>query len=199
MMTFDEICKKHKADKATVHHVTPHGYAPAYDRTFSHFRNAEVNIMEIGVGSGESIRSWLEYFPNAHVYGVDLVHDTNEWNSTGVTPDPRYTFATGDQSDENFWTGFFNNWKVRMDAIIDDGSHMVHHVIPCFNALWPHVSVNGFYCIEDLACSYGQIFLRPGWPTHMDFIKAKLDDVHNSGAVKSFYMVKELAIFQKGA
>jgi len=43
------------------------------------------------------------------------------------------------------------------DIIIDDGSHMSHHIIASFNALFPHVRPGGIYVVEDLATAY--------WPT----------------------------------
>lgn len=40
------------------------------------------------------------------------------------------------------------------DIIIDDGSHMVRHVIASFEALFPYLRRGGLYIIEDLHTSY---------------------------------------------
>ena len=52
------------------------------------------------------------------------------------------------------------------DVIIDDGSHLVDHIIGSFEILWPKVKSKGFYCIEDLGCTYVEDLIpyRDSWP-----------------------------------
>ena len=48
------------------------GYIPHYENLFSNIRNDVTKVLEIGVETGRSHRMWLEYFPNATIYGFDI-------------------------------------------------------------------------------------------------------------------------------
>ena len=41
-----------------------------------------------------------------------------------------------------------------VDIVIDDGSHMVEHVLTSFNVIFPRMSPNGIYAVEDTRTSY---------------------------------------------
>jgi len=197
-MTLDEIAIKHGTDKATTHPVKGHGYAPHYARFFDELRNSPIKFLEIGVGGGESIRTWLEYFPNASIFGVDNVVNTNPWNTPKSGIHGRYTFVSGDQSDETMWKCLTADYGTDWDIIIDDGGHYADQVITSYKFLWKHVRSGGLYCIEDLAVAYGgPPFTPSGWPNHMDFIKDKLDDINLRDDIESLNFSKELAIITK--
>ena len=38
----------------------------------------------------------------------------------------------------------------RFDIVIDDGSHILEHIIKTFTHIFPHVKKGGYYFIEDL-------------------------------------------------
>lgn len=199
-MTLDEIAIKHGTDKATVHPSGGHGYAPHYDRLFTRVRHDCLSVLEIGVGGGESIKTWLDYFPKAEVCGVDIVQDTNPYNTAGSGVHERYTFCPGDQSMAGFWQRFIGEQGGDWDIIIDDGSHRNDHIIVTFCALWSHLKPGGFYCVEDLAVGYspGSVFIQPGWPGHADFFKAKLDEVlQGKHEIDWMTLSHELAVIRK--
>lgn len=199
MKTLDEIAIEHGTDKATLHHVKGHGYAPHYSKVFDPIRHAPIKFLEIGVGGGESIRTWLEYFDNASVFGVDNVQGTNPWNTVGVGAHLRYKFVYGDQSDETFWKCFAVDYGSNWDVIVDDGGHTSKQVITTHKMMWPHISSGGLYCIEDLgvALDAGSVFLTPGWPGHLVLIRGEAEKMHRGSDVDSIQMSKELAIFRK--
>jgi len=199
MKTLDEIAIQHGTDKATVHPlIKGHAYAPHYDRIFTPIRDLPIRFMEIGVGGGESIKTWLEYFPNAKVFGVDIVCNTNPWNTADSNADPRYTFMAGDQAKPEFWTAFIEKNGGSFDVIVDDGGHYDYQIITSFTCLWPHIVPGGLYCIEDLAVAYGgSPFTNAGWQNHMDFVKDKLDDINRHPHIESLHFSKELAIIKK--
>lgn len=200
METLDSICVRNGADKGSTHHVNGHDYARHYDFAFDSIRNNPIKIVEVGVGSAESIQSWLDYFPKAQVFGVDIVHDTNVWNTPGEKPAPRYTFVTGDQSSEDFWIAFVAKHGSDWDVFIEDGSHMIWHVIPCFKFMWPHVKSGGYYCVEDTGVCYGagSVFLNAEFPTHAQWISSMVDEMHQGrGDIDSFYLARELVIMRK--
>lgn len=197
LMTLDQIAIKNGADKGSTHPVKGHDFARHYDQAFRHIRLAQIRVLEIGCGGGESMRMWLEYFENAFIFGVDIVEKTNPWNTPGTNVHPRYQFLQGNQSDPVMWQCLFANWGKPFDIVIDDGSHMSDDVNSCLIHLWPAVRSGGYYCIEDLGCSYSSIFQRsPKSP--MDVLIDKLNPLHiGYSDIDSIYFAQELAIIRK--
>jgi hypothetical protein len=63
-----ELCqlgRKYRTDKA------PHGYTKVYYEVMKDFRNDNVDIFEIGIYFGASLKMWEEFFPNGKIYGID--------------------------------------------------------------------------------------------------------------------------------
>lgn len=202
MKTLDQIAVEMGADKGSSHHVKGHDYARHYDAAFSHIRSHPIKVLEIGVGSAESMRTWLEYFPNAVVLGLDIVHDTNLWNTPGGKPHPRYTFSYIDQSSEPEWGKLIEEYGSDWDIVVDDGGHSSQQIITTFKKMWPHVKRGGFYAIEDLGCAYSSLefFCTPGWQNHMDFIKDMLDQINRGqNDIDRLQFSNELVILQKKA
>jgi hypothetical protein len=199
MKTLDEIMISSGTDKATQFtrtYAKPKGYTIHYERFLEPIRNGSIRLLEIGVGGGESIRGWLEYMPNAHIQGVDIVHSTNPWNSESPNADDRYRFSAGDATSAVFWSGYRHG--IMFDVIIDDGCHMSKDVIETFRILWNHVTPKGLYVIEDLGCSYSSIFQTPGIKTGVEMLKEHIDAIHNASSdIESIYFSKELAILKK--
>lgn len=202
-MTLDELFIKYGSDKGTIH-ANAHGYASHYEPVFAPIRNEPVRLLEIGVGSGSSIQAWLDYFQKATVFGVDLSHDTNPWDTADSRADPRYVFVPGNQASQEFWDKFMAEYGPGWDIIVDDGGHYADQVITSFNCLWPHLKGGGTYCIEDLNVSYpdlwekyGDSFVKPPWISQMEFIKNKLDEINRGIEIESLHFSKELAIIKK--
>jgi hypothetical protein len=199
LKTLDELAIFHQTDRATAFtrtHGKPHGYAPHYDRAFSHLRNEAISLLEIGVGGGEGIRMWLDYFPRARIYGIDNVSYTNEWN-TPEEPTGRYHFVCGNQASGAFWKSVrFEPFNI----IIDDGSHINVDVITTFLYLWSELVPGGLYCIEDLGCAYGpgSVFIKGNLPSQNEFLKAKIDEMHQGlSDIESMSFSRELVIIKK--
>lgn len=191
MKTLDQIGIAHQTDKASQFSRTwakPHDYLRHIERFFEPMRQHPIKLLEVGVGGGESIRTWLEYFPNAHVYGVDIVQGTNTWNTVGSKIHARYKFIHGDQSSKEFWIQFLNENSVGWDIIIDDGSHTGEHIITTYYALWPHLLPGGIYEIEDLAAA----------PGAASWLRSQAEHVHaGTSDIDAIYFSKELAILVK--
>jgi hypothetical protein len=180
MKTLDEIGIAHQTDKASQFSRTyaqPHNYLVHLERFFEPMRDKEIELLEIGCGGGESVRTWLEYFTKAHVYSVDIVHSTNPWNTPNSNVHERYTFIQGNQADPGFWQELTKAHHLEFDIIIDDGSHISSDIMTTFNSLWAHLKRGGFYEIEDLnAANEAKIWLERlsgaihGPVTALDFI-----------------------------
>jgi cephalosporin hydroxylase len=187
MNALDSLASKYGTDK--VHH---HNYVHFYDVRFNQWRNKPINLLEIGVQEGFSIQMWLEYFPKAKIYGVDI-------DDCKAPVHPSYVFVRGDQSKSEFWESFLRQHSQLWDVVIDDGSHRSDGIITSFNHLWPKVQMGGYYCIEDLFCAYRPQYQVAGWPTSMEFIASLLKDInHGQKRIVSMEFSHELAMLLKG-
>jgi hypothetical protein len=197
--TLDEIFLECHTDKASIHEYHAHDYGPAYECFFESRREEELHLLEIGVGGGQSIQSWLEYFPAALITGVDLVSDTNPWNTPGVNTHPRYQFFQGNQSDAVMWKCLRASVGHDFDIIIDDGSHFSGDIINTFKSLWPILIKGGFYCIEDLHVDQeSSIFFTAGFPHHLDWLGQKIGEInHDTLDAQWLHCTRSLAIFKK--
>lgn len=159
-----------------------HWYAQHYERHLSSLRRKKLKILEIGIGGyedpqagGESLRMWRTYFPYSQIFGIDIcdkhVHD-----------EPRIKTFQGSQVDEEFLAEVVRKIGA-IDLVIDDGSHLNEHVLRTFRFLFPRMSTNGLYVIEDTQTSY--------WPnsggasldfnrsdTTVGFLKSLVDGVN---------------------
>jgi demethylmacrocin O-methyltransferase len=213
VITLDQIGIENGTDKASVFtrtYAKPHDYLRHMEKFFEPMRNEPIRLVEIGVGGGESIRTWLYYFLCAEVIGIDNVSVTNEWNlprkfgefGKDYTNDDlaakyysRYAFHAADQTDPVFWACFAADYGKTIDIAIDDGSHEPKAVQTSFEGLWPLVKPGGLYCIEDLACG----FTNPGWLTHLEWFGTTAENVILGGGngIDSIYFSKELCILRK--
>ena len=66
--TLGQIGCRAGTDK-TLHHSYDFYYPLVLER-FRPLRNAAV--LEIGIDQGASLKMWLEYFPHAFIYGIDI-------------------------------------------------------------------------------------------------------------------------------
>ncbi len=89
-----DLMAKYGSDKAA------HGFCPFYEDFFAPVRMDVKSVLEIGVEDGASIRGWLDYFPNATVWGLDAPFDAvgkygdmTNWPNNG-----RCVFVQGDQA-----------------------------------------------------------------------------------------------------
>jgi hypothetical protein len=142
METLDQIGNKHLADKASF----AHGYTKYYAELFDPLRGDPVELVEIGVQFGPSIRMWLEYFQNGTIYGIDVAYP--ESHLKDVVANPSFHFIMADQGNPRRMTELVKTLPP-LDIVIDDGCHMASHMKVSFECLWPHVKSGGLYIIED--------------------------------------------------
>ena len=183
------------------------GFIQLYEKYFSSLRDSNINLLEIGIENGDSLRIWREYFTNANICGIDIIKKDFKIDNTEI--------LQGDQSDKNFLRALIDRYK-NFDIIIDDGSHQAKHIIASFKFLFPHLNNEGLYVIEDLQTSY---FPRYGGSrinlnkkkSSMNFIKSLTDTINYEkndrpfykksdfdGHIKSIYFHQNIAFINKG-
>jgi len=118
-----------------------HSYTPIYERLIN-----EINpksLLEIGISFGSSIRMWSEYLPDTKIVSFDISEKRAKLSDF---KQENVSVYLGDQSDVTF----LKTLKDEYDIIIDDGSHVLSHILISFAVLYDFLSDNGVYVIEDI-------------------------------------------------
>jgi hypothetical protein len=137
---FREIGLKYGCDK-----VSRHKYHELYPNIFDKFKNEDINLFEIGICEGKSLKVWKEYYPNCNVFGLDI---QSEISNEDVK------IFKGDQNNINDLIAVVNQIP-KCDIIIDDGSHVAEHQLKTFYYLFENLLKDGgVYVIEDIECTY---------------------------------------------
>lgn len=144
-----EIGDRYGTDKGDQNHqFNGISYLDVYEQYFSPLRYEDINILEIGVSRGLSLKTWKEYFPNANIFGMDIDSDCKQHE------DERISIEIGSQVDKNALQNISDKANGEFDIIIDDGSHVNKYTLESFNFLFQKVKKGGIYAIEDLRQSY---------------------------------------------
>jgi len=130
-----------------------HRYTPDYHKMLAHRRHESLRLLEIGVGGykgknlgGRSLKMWAEYFPHAQVTGLDI-HEKQ------LDLGPRVKIYQGSQDDPDLLHRLSRE-RGPFDIVIDDGSHVVNHVLASFETLFPLVAPDGIYAVEDVQTAF---------------------------------------------
>lgn len=129
-----------------------HDYCSIYQDLFAPFREeGGLNILEIGLCQDRwggqrdvpSLRMWLDYFPNARVFGFDK-------SDFSFFRNDRCRIFVGDQGSRCDLNHLAENIGCDIDIVIDDGSHISQHQQLSMGVLFQKVKPGGLYIIEDL-------------------------------------------------
>ena len=148
-MSLAEIAAKYHSDKCSFH-----GYGPYYEEIFRARGIHNIRkVLEIGVGyrglmhpdyqDGASLYMWRDFFPEAHIYGIDNHTDLH------ISGD-RISFWQCDQSKVEHLLRVRMLVGADIDLVVDDGSHEPEDQILSALAFVPLLSPQGVYVIEDV-------------------------------------------------
>ena len=147
------LANKYNSDKG----VSKHNYTALYEMLLSPFKEKEINIIEMGllVGGPEhgnsasretndlpSIKMWLEYFPKAHITGVDI-------SDFSWFQHERFNFVQVDMGHREEYSKI-KKYAKHATIIIEDASHASDHQQYSFVELFPQLPSGSLYIIEDL-------------------------------------------------
>jgi SAM-dependent methyltransferase len=181
-------------------------YFPIYERHFSRFVNRDVVVIEIGCGQGGSLQMWKRFFgPHARIIGIDI-----DPRCASLAED-QIEILVGDQSNTQFLLGIIGQYG-SPDIVMDDGSHMMEHVMTSFDTLYPLLARNGVYMVEDLHTAYWDEYSgglrRLG--TFIEYSKNMIDELnadHTRGALDpteftrstlSMHFYDSVVVFERG-
>lgn len=137
-MSLQEIYKNYTGPHGWGDKGSAHSYIDIYEEQMT--KKSKINILEIGVYKGHSIKMWEDYFIDSNVYGIDIDLDKLEFECKNV-------YICDATSQEQVNTIFKNK---KFDYVVDDGSHIVDQQINAFDILWPRIKKGGKYFIEDI-------------------------------------------------
>ena len=141
----EDIFNRNRSDKAS-----KHKYHTVYGPEFEHLREQPINVLEVGVFRGESLAAWLDYFPNATIYGIDIFTRV-EPAAIDVLNDERVKWLKADSTKPTVQSMIDVAWgDIEFDIIIDDGLHTPEGNALTFSNLWPYVKDTGAYYVEDV-------------------------------------------------
>jgi cephalosporin hydroxylase len=157
------LANKHGSDKGTI--VPPaHAYTEFYYHIFRDYQYELLRILEIGIDTGASLLMWHEFFPEAHIVGLDI-KKAPDFKKVRIQ-----TFQ-GDQGNEEDLKNLIRTCGGMYDIIIDDGSHESADQEISFEFLEPHLVKGGIYFIEDMSFRRAvamrkRIVKDPRWSLH---------------------------------
>jgi|UniRef100_A0A8J4HB44 hypothetical protein len=123
-------------------------YFPVYERHFAPFAGRPCLFFEIGAGAGGSAQMWKRYFgPYAKIVSIDINPACKSFEESQID------VRIGSQDDVAFLSSVIEEFG-QPDIVLDDGSHMMNHIISSFNFLYPRLSRQGIYLVEDLHTAY---------------------------------------------
>ena len=141
--------KKYQTDKWTDHYYVQDLYEPLFEQ----FQNKKVNVLEIGVWNGESMKLWHDYFVNAkNIVGIDIFVRSSFKEVSGWLKDydvKLHKFNSHEDTDK--FNKFADTYKEGFDIIIDDGSHWYENQINTYKKFKNLMNPGGVYIIEDIS------------------------------------------------
>ena len=130
-----------------------HNYTKIYEEIFEEHKNKnnngyKINLFEIGVACGSSLKMWASYFKDSKITGIDINPKCKDFceNFDNIE------IIIGDVLNHEI--------KEEYDIIIDDGSHLADDIIQTFYKLYPLLKKDGIYVIEDLQACKNEIYVR---------------------------------------
>ena len=165
---------KYNTDKSWSHLFTEM-YFPHFEK----FKNKKMNILEIGMYLGSSLKMLQEYFPNATIHSIDI--DKRYLNKNHGKRIKTYDCS---QVDLPRFDSIFKDTK--FDIILDDGSHQTLHQLISLGHMFKYLNKNGIYVCEDLHTS-----LNPGYCNTKISALNVLSEYVNSKKIKSEVISKE--------
>lgn len=158
-----EIGRKYDTDKSSIRDNVNgddrhcHPYTIFYDNLFKNKRNDVLNIAEIGILQGASLRMWQEYFPNATIYGFDNNYDIINIFKNNYNNDRIYLHHIDVTNDESIKNAFEQlNDNVKFDIIIDDSTHQFQDQKRIIKNVYKFLKPGGILIIEDIFKSYDE-------------------------------------------
>lgn len=143
--TLEELGLELGTDKSSLLHNYLWEYEKFFPKPETIKKVVEIGLQRTGKKWGESevpsVRMWLEFFPNAKVFGFD--------KQDIKFKDERFEFFRGDQGRIKHHLEFGEMTGDGIDFVIEDCSHRFPHQVLSLLYFYPKLKKGGVYIIED--------------------------------------------------
>ena len=128
---------------------TQHSYLDLYQKLLYSKKDTAKNVLEIGVWEGGSIKLWNDFFTNAIVHGVDMLHIDRMWE--GIKNNDKIILYTSTNAyEESFFNEAFLNKNIQCDFMLDDGPHNLESMKQFIKLYSKIMTDDGILIIEDI-------------------------------------------------
>ena len=160
-MSLEEIVDNCRSDKNTVH-----SYLPLYQKLLIKKKETAKNVLEVGIFMGGSIKLWNDYFTNATVYGLDIIHINDIWD--GIKNNEKIILHTStDAYNPEFFIANFLNKNIKCDFMLDDGPHTLESMKQFIKLYSNIMTDDGILIIEDVQSWDWIDILKNEVPNHL--------------------------------
>ena len=182
-------------------------YFEIYHRHFQRFRDEPITLLEFGVNQGGSMLMWADYFhDDSRIVGVDIDERCRQFEGGNVS------IEIGDQEDRTFLRELAAKHGP-FDVVVEDGGHSMGQQIASFEEIYPAMTTDGCFLIEDLHTSYwppyGGGYRKPG--TFIEYAKGLSDQLNAwhsrdpelqvdefTRTTKSMHFYDSIIVFERG-
>jgi len=197
-----ELGKKYDTDKSSQRsNVTNsrhcHPYTLFYNSLFTNKCDNVLDIAEIGILDGSSLRMWQEYFPHSNIYGFEYEDRYIQKFKESYNND-RVTLAKIDVTNVDIIKTSFQSTHKLYDIIIDDSTHQFEDQIRVIENTYQYLKPGGVLIVEDIFKRYNEndyiVRLLPILGNFQDYYFISLDHVNRNSTGwdndKLFVLVK---------
>jgi SAM-dependent methyltransferase len=158
-----------------------HPYTIFYDSLFKHKRNETLQIAELGILEGSSLRMWQEYFVNSNIYGFDFSNE-QICRFKELYNNERIYLSHLDVTNKDSIIHAFQQSNQFYDIIIEDTTHQFEDQIRVIENVYSYLKPGGILVIEDIFKSYNEndyiTRLQPILHHFQDYYFVSLDHVN---------------------
>jgi hypothetical protein len=148
-MSLFDFVDNTRTDKDTVH-----SYLGLYDEILACRKHSALNVLEVGIWRGGSIKMWHDYFPHATVHAIDIMIYENVWDE--LKDKERIKLYTSSALNMTRVDAYDPEWVkktfggMEFDFMLDDGPHTLQSMIDFIKLYLPLLAKDGVLIIEDV-------------------------------------------------
>lgn len=137
----EQLGEQFKTDKNSY----GHNYLTKYEFFLKNLQGKKFTLLELGVFTGASLKTWGAYFPAARVVGVDINVECGQYQG-----DNREVIIADLSQEKNI----IALRELHPTVIVDDASHIWSHQIKALFLLFSVLPHGGIYILEDIETSF---------------------------------------------
>ena len=128
---------------------TAHSYLDLYQELLSSRKNSAKSVLEVGIHLGGSIKLWYDFFPNATIHALDILH-LNEIADDLKNINRIQLYTSTNVYDETFLKKTFIDKNLKFDFMLDDGPHTLETQKEFIRLYSQLMTDDGILIIEDI-------------------------------------------------